>query len=326
MPTLSTLQCVTNARNLGIPACLLDILNVKGGALCPPGYYIPQAALASPAALKTQLLNDSRADSKAARIFFFGNFADFKDNSEAPVEEKLGYGDVSTVRDGVLDWQFRFRVGGLELSNRLRSFNRAGNWFIFVDSNNQLIGTQTTDVSGNSVIGAIPPIEFYQDVFKVNDGKKTTEYWSKFRFQPKFINEQIAYIQDAGFDILSSIPGLQDVYLSGVAGGTSGVYQITPLAGAAKVNLTALFPTAIASAANWTAANAQTGAAITISSAALGTGANAGTVTLTLATTAPPYPAGISDKVSINLVGPTELATGLIPGYESAAPVLITKN
>lgn len=326
MPTVSQLQCITNGQNTGIDACLLDIANVKGVAFCPPGYVIPKAKFATKALLLAQLLADSRSDSKATRIFMLGNFSDFKDASEPPVEEKQGYGDVGTVRDGIYDWQFRFRIGGLLLSNKLRSRNRAGDWFLFIDNKNQLFGTTAVDSTGALTIGAIPPIEFYQDVFKVNDGKKNTEYWSKFRYDPTYINENVAYCMDAGFPILSSVLGLQDVVLSGVAGGTSGVYQITALAGAAKTNMAALFPTALAVVGAWSAINTQTGLPITISSVALGTGANAGTFTVTTATTAPPYPAGSTDTVSFNLVGPTELATALVPGYESTGPVAIIKN
>lgn len=325
MATVSTLQCFSEGKNTGLDACPFDPKNVKGGFFCYPGYVIPAASFAN-GGLRQQLKNDAMNDNKALRIFPFANFADFKDNSEKPVEEKLGYGDVGTVRDGIYDHQYRFRIGGLLQSNKYRSRNRGGDWFIFVDNNNVPIGTTALDATGTPSIGAIPPIEFYQDVMVLNDGKKNAEYWAKFRYQPRYINELVAYSMDVEFDILSTILGLQDVVVSVTAGGTSGVYQVTLLAGAAKINLATLFPTALASASLWTASNNQTGASITISSVALGTGANAGTFTLTLATTAPPYPAGITDKVAINIVGPTELATALVPGYESTGAGLCTKN
>lgn len=323
MATISTLQCVNGLSNTGIEACSFDPKNIKGGFFCYPGYVIPAAAFANGGLLQ-QLKNDCMNDSKALRIFPFGNFADMKDNSEKPVEEKLGYGDVGTVRDGIYDLQYRFRIGGLLQSNKYRTYNRAGSYYIFVDANNAILGTVGVDSTGAASIAAIPPIEFYQDVMVLHDGKKNAEYWAKFRMDPKYINELIAYSVDVEFDILSSILGLQNVMLSGVAGGTSGVYQLTALTGAAKINMATLFPTALASASLWTAVNATTGAVITISSVALGTGANAGTFTLTLTTTAPPYPT--TGKINFNLVGPTELATALIPGYESTGLVAITHN
>src|SRR6185312_11532986 len=315
MATISTLQCFNEGQNTGLDACPFDPKNIKGGFFCYPGYVIPATAFANGGLLQ-QLKNDCMNDNKALRIFPFGNLADFKDNSEKPVEEKLGYGDVGTVRDGIYDWQYRFRIGGLLQSNKYRSRNRGGDWFIFVDNNNVPIGTTALDSTGAPSIGAIPPIEFYQEVMMINDGKKNTEYWSKFRFQPRFVNELVAYSMDVEFDILSTIKGLQDVTLSVTADATKGVYHVTALAGAAKINLATLFPTALASASLWSGLNDVSGLALTISSVALGTGANAGSFTITTATVAPPYPAA-PGKISFNLVGPTELATALVPGYES---------
>ncbi len=325
MATYNTLSAAAGERNTGLDLSgLLDPSNIKGGFFCYPGYVIPAASFPN-GGLLTQFKNDCMNDSKSLRLFPFANFSDFKDNSEKPVEEKQGYGDVGTVRDGIYDHQFRFRRGGLLLSNRLRSFNRQGNYFLFVDNNNLLVGTAGVDSTGAPSIAAIPPIEFYQDVFMLNDGKKNAEYWAKFRYQPKYINELIGFSQDVEFDILSSILGLQDVTLSIVADATKGVYHVTALTGAAKANMATLFPTALASASVWSFLNAVTGAAITISSVALGTGANAGSFTITVTTTAPPYPAGAT-KVSANLVGPTELTTALVPGYESLGAASCNAN
>ena len=327
MATYNTLAAAASVRNTGLDSLgLLDPTNIKGGFFCPPGYVIPAASFPN-SGLLTQFKNDAMNDSKSLRIFPFANFAEHKDNSEKPVEEKLGYGDIGTVRDGIYDLQYRFRRGGLLLSNKLRSFNRQGNYYLFVDNNNLLIGTQGVDATGAPSLAAIPPIEFYQDVMVLNDGKKNAEYWAKFRFQPRFVNELIGYSQDVEFDILSTILGLQDVTLSMTADATKGTYHVTALAGAAKVNLANLgaLSTSLASSALWVFLNAVTGAAITISSVALGTGANAGTFTITVATTAPPYPAG-STKVSANLVGPTELSTGGVSGYESLGAASVNAN
>lgn len=325
MATLSTLQCVTGAKNTGIGACNFDPKNIVGAFLCPPGYVIPAASLAT---LQTQLLADSEANSKSARIFPIANFFDFKDSSEAPVVEKFGYGQSNTVRDGVYDWGFRFRLGGLNLSSALRSFNGNSNWFLFVDSKNQLIGTQALDTTSAISIGAIPAIEFYTDPLKPNDGKSTTTYMANFRFLPKFINELIEYVTDPGFDILSTVTGLQDVTLSITSDATPGVYHLKALAGPAQVNLANLgaVSTAIAAVGNWPSRNVLSGAAIVPTSVTVGSGANAGTFTVTLPTTAPPYPAGVSDKVGINLAAPATLAAAGAPGYESLGEAQIVHN
>lgn len=325
MATYNTLAAAAGERNTGLDLSgLLDPSNIKGGFFCPPNYVIPAASFPN-GGLLTQFKNDAMNDSKSLRIYPFANLSDFKDASEKPVEEKQGYGDVGTVRDGIYDHQFRFRRGGLLLSNKFRSRNRQGDYFMFVDNNNLLVGTAGVDSTGAPSIAAIPPIEFYQDVFVLNDGKKNAEYWMKFRYQPTFINELIGYSQDVEFNILSTILGLQDITLTMTADATKGVYHVTALAGAAKANMATLFPTALASASLWNFINAVTGAAITISSVALGTGANAGSFTITVSTTAPPYPAGAT-KVAANTVGPTELATGLVPNYESLGAASCNAN
>lgn len=318
MATVNTVQCVTGAQNTNMGNCFFDPKNFVGAFLCPPNYVIPASALAT---LQTQLTTDSTVDNKASRIYPVPNFFDFKDASEKPVEEKFGYGQVNTVRDGVYDWQFRYRLGGLNLSNALRSFNGASYSFLYVDSKGQLVGTSTFDNTGAATIGGIPPVEFYQDPFMPNDGKKTSEYWAKFRFLPKYINEQVAYITDAGFDILTVIKGLISVKLTGAIQSVALTYNVTPTTVPAGTNLAALYPTALAAGAVWTATNHATGAAVVINTVTLN--AN-GTSFDILLTTGANYPA-IGGKMDFNLVGPTELATALVPGYESLGPVTITR-
>src|SRR5581483_4316580 len=228
MATLTTLNCVTGGKNTGKSGCYFDPKNFVGVIHCPANFVIPAAQLPT---LQAYLLAQSEIDSKALRIYPTGDFFDFKDSSEAPVVEKFGYGQSNTVRDGVYDWAFRYRLGGLNLSNRLRSRNGSSDWYLFIDSKNQIIGTTATDNTGAASIGAIPPIEFYADPFKPNDGKKTAEYWANYRFLPKYINELVAYITDAGFDVLSTITGLKDVAMTGVGSATPGTYTVTPVAG-----------------------------------------------------------------------------------------------
>jgi hypothetical protein len=322
MATLSTLQCVTGAKNTGISTCVFDLKNIVGAFLCPPNFVIPAAQLPT---LQAYLLAQSENDSKALRIYPVGNFADFKDSSEAPVVEKFGYGQTNTVRDGIYDWAFRYRLGGLNLSNRLRSFNNGGWWYIFIDSKNQFMGTSAIDNTGAATIGAIPPVEFYADLFKPNDGKKTSEYWINFRFLVKYINELVAYVTDAGFDILTAITGLKDVTLTGVGSATPGTYTVTPVAGDDKTNLASLLPVAILQTGAWKAYNTESGATVPITGVTLATSGLA--VNIACTTTSPPYP-GVGQHISLDLVGPTELAALATPivGYESAGPVSIAKN
>src|SRR5579872_26496 len=146
--SLNTVSCVSGAINTNMGSCTFDPKNFVGGFLCPAGYVIPATAFASPSALKTQLINDMQNDNKALRIYPLNNFFNFKDSSEKAVEQKFDYGQVQTVRDGIYDWSFEFRLGGLNLSNALRAYNGYAWSFLFVDSKNQLVGTQAVDLTG----------------------------------------------------------------------------------------------------------------------------------------------------------------------------------
>lgn len=323
MATLTTLQCVTGAKNTGRSGCFFDPKNFVGVLLCPANYVIPAAQLAT---LQAYLIAQSEVDSKALRIYPIADFFDFKDSSEAPVVEKFGYGQSNTVRDGIYDWGFRYRLGGLNYSNRLRSHNGSSDWYLFIDSKNQIVGTTAKDSTGADSIGAIPPIELYADPFKPNDGKKTSEYWVNFRFLPKYINEQIAYITDAGFDVLTVITGLKDVTLSLVGSSTPGTYNLTMLAGDDKTNLVSILgTTALNQVGAYKITNTQTGAVITLTTATAN--ATTGIVALAVDTTDTDYPT-TGQKLTADLVGPTELAALSTPivGYESAGGASAVKN
>lgn len=313
---------VTNTENLFFTSGTNSFLDIGGTSTAGTVPVTNTTSSASaPGALLAQLKSDMMNDNKALRIYPIPNFFAFKDSSEKAVEQKFDYGQVQTVRDGIMDWQFEFRLGGLNLSNALRSYNGYAWSFLFVDSKNQLLGTQGVDVTGANTIGAINPIEFYQDPFMPNDGKKLSTYTSKFRFQPKYINELVAYVTTAAFDILSTITGLIDLSLTGVESATPGTYNVTVTSRVGGVNVGALFSTALASASVWTSAADATGLPVTISGV---TWNAAGGFFALVVTTSGNYPA-LGAKIDFNLVGPTELNAALVPGYESTGPAIITR-
>lgn len=312
---------VTNTENLYFTSATNSFTDIGGTSTAGT---VPVAnttgAAAAPGALLAQLKSDMQNDNKALRIYPIPNFFSFKDSSEKAVEQKFDYGQVQTVRDGIMDWQFDFRLGGLNLSNALRSYNGYAWSFLFVDSKNQLVGTQGVDLTGANTIGAISPIEFYQDPFMPNDGKKLATYTSKFRFLAKYVNELVAYVTTANFDLLSTITGLIDLTLTGVESATPGTYNVTVTSRVGGVNVGALFSTALASSALWTSAADANGLPVTITTVIWNV---AGYFAIAV-TTSGNYPA-IGQKIDFNLNGPTELATALVPGYESTGPAVITR-
>jgi len=313
---------VTNTENLYFTSATNSFTDI-GGTSTAGTVPVTNTTQSNPTAgaLQAQLLSDMQNDNKALRIYPIPNFFNFKDSSEKAVEQKFDYGQVQTVRDGIMDWNFEFRLGGLNLSNALRSYNGYAWSFLFVDSKNQLVGTQAVDLTGANTIGAISPIEFYQDPFMPNDGKKLATYTSKFRFLPKYVNELVAYVTTANFDILSTIKGLQDLTLTGVESATPGTYNVTVTSRVGGVNVGALFSVALASSALWTSAADASGLPVTITTVTWN--ATGGFFAIAV-TTSGNYPA-LGAKIDFNLVGPTELNAALVPGYESTGPAVITR-
>ena len=323
MPTINNIFAALTPGNVGLGQAQFDPKIVKGALIVPKGYIIPGASLAT---LQTVLQNAAMADGKSARIYPISNFTEMRDGSEKVVEQTFGYGAKIVVRDGMYTWSFQFVQGGKTLNDALRTFNGSSYDIFFIDANGVLMGTKYVASDGTLGLKAIPVIQMYTQPFALNDGKKVAEYVIDFTFDPKYLNELGSYIADAGFSILDTILGLQDVVLSGSANATSGSYDLTvqtPLG----VNLGDQYGTSfgLLQLACWLITNATTGLTIAPAVSTPFT-YNAATkkITIALLKTDPNYPT--TGKVQFNLAGPTELATAGVVGFESTGPVQITKN
>lgn len=322
MATVDTIQALAAVKNTGIPKTALDIKNIKGAFLVPAGTTLTAAQVGT---LQSTLVGLAQNASKSARLYPFANFVDFKDNSEEPVVEKFGYGSRKTVRDGVNDWAYRTEKGAQQLLNAARTFN-GDDWdFLFVDNKNVLIGTAWVDGTGANGLKAIPCIEFYANPAKNNDGKKNTEYWINFCFNPIFINDEIAWVADANFDILETIQGLGNAVISSPgASGTSGTYKIIILDDLGN-NLVDLYGAAFV-ASLFAATNYVTGATIPITSVTVSSFSGVSGITVVLDKTSANYPTvAAGNKVAINQ---SSLASWIAAGidFESNGAVAITSN
>lgn len=322
MNLLNSLDCIAVLGNTGVGACNFNPKNIVAAILTPKGYQIPLAAAASSAALLTQLQADAQAPTKAARIYPISNFVAAADASTGLQKQTFSYGVEAPVRDGINNWTFQFVSGGLSLLSKLRLYNKTTSYdFLFVDADNNIIGTKGKDSTGNKVLQAIPNMYFWAHQWKVNDGSKVTDYQIEFAFLPNYVNENVGYIT-AGFDFTSNILGLQDLVVSGAGNATPGTYDLQVVTDATGFNLGDLYPTALASAGLWVASNTATGTSITITSVTYS--AVTKKFSLVLTTTAPPYPA--SGTITFNLAAPSVLAAAGISGFESLGSVAITKN
>lgn len=317
MSLLNSVNCITDAGNTGVGTCFLDPTKIIGAILTPKGYTLAAADLADSAALLAKLQADTLSSLKADRIYPVMNFVEINDQSTGLQKQTFAYGPEAPVRDGINNWGFKFRKGGLSLLQKLRLFNKSTAYdFLFVDDRNVIYGTQNADGTG---LTAIPSMYFWAHQWKPNTGSAAAEYMAEFAFLPQYVNEYLAFAE-AGFDFTTNVKGLVDVTLSGAGAVTSGVFNIAANGGGA--NLGDLYPTELADATLWTAKNTATGADITISGVTYDN-VN-GKFVLTLATTAPPYPA--SGTITFNLASPATLAAAGIVGYESAGSIAIARN
>lgn len=309
---MATIDNITTSQipaNVGIGSKYFNPKLVKGALIVPKGTIITTANLST---LQTVLQGLAQNDTKDARLYPIANFVDFKDNSEKPVTQSFGYGAEVTVRDGIQKWAFQFIKGGKTLNDALRTFNGDLWDFFFVDQKNVLFGKTCS-----TGIQAIPSIEIYTDPLILNDGKKIAEYVINFKFDPKYLNEEGAFIADADFDILDTIFGLQDLVLTGVLSGTAKTLNLT-VKSIMGQNIGALYTsgtTGLGNKAVWTCVD-DGGASVTISTMTW----NSLGYFVAVCTTG--YP--VSGKVHFNLVGPTALAAAGVAGFESAGEVAIT--
>jgi hypothetical protein len=324
MASVNTLKNNLLSKNTGLVSKPFDPKRIAGAIITPKGYSLTAAQVAT---LQTKLAADAALDTKALRIYPVANFLDFKDNSEKPVEQSFSTGAEVTVRDGVYKFGFQFTKGGQSLQAALRAFN-GSNWdFLFIDDSNQIIGTYYLDATGALGIKAIPSIEIYTSAWMLNDGKKVAEYVINFKFFPKWINENRAYIAvdpTTEFDVLQTVTGLKDVQLKVTGSATPGTYYVQ-LFDTENVNLFGELNPGMAAAAMYKVTNTLNGGTITPTSVTADVANQR--FTMVLPTTGN-YPTGTGQdtKLTIDLVGPTELIAGNVEGIESLGAFTITKN
>lgn len=314
MADLNKLNCLTSLGNTGFGSCVLDFKNIVGAIRLPKGAELDIADI------KASLIAAVRNNNKALRAFPFFNLISTVDSTEEIVIQTFQTGAKKVVREGFNDWKFQYVDGGLTLHKQLRTFNYQTADFLFVDAENKIMclpGSTVTKIKGIPVTGGF----FHALPWKLNDGSKVAEYMVQFTMPVKYTNDLVAFVK-ADFDVPSTVLGLQDVKVTGVGAVTSGVYNMNVETCSVGTNLGDLYPTELASSSLWTAKNTATGASITISGVSYDA-ANKKFV-VTLATTAPPYPA--TGTVSINLADPSTLSAAGVDGFESIGAAAITRN
>lgn len=309
-------NCADNERNVGFGGCVVDFKAIKGLFLVPKNKVYTQAEFDD----LRKTLTDGTMASKKDRIYPIHGFETPTDNTEDPTEWVAASGRPEVTNESSYKWMFQFLDGRLCLSNALRSFNESDSFaYIFYDKKNMLIATTKLDATGQKGYAGIPKELFYAYPWKMNDYSNPSAYRIKVAFRPEYINELIAFKQSP-FP-LTEIVGLQNIVLTSVTAGAAGVYKIQASTGCDGQNLFELYQAELAAAALWTATNASTGAAITITSVAAD--ANLKTFTVTLSTADPDYPA--AGNIIISLVSASALDVAGISPFEGI-PVVVARS
>lgn len=318
MAELNKLYCSGSQANTGTGDCFVNLGKIIGGFLAPGNMVLTPTDLADLATTLRGLIDGPTG----TRIYPFGPFVGVTDSTADTVMQTLGYGLNVPVRESPYDWVFQFIKGGLCQNNKLRTRNNTQQYVYLFDDNNVLVGTKGVNGSGVAGIAPINLDVFQAYPFKVNDGTNITQYRVQLQFQPKQINENIAFVY-SDFS-LSTLSGLQDVALVVASGPATGVVQILATAGCAQENLYDDFADDLDVAALWKAYRADTGAVIPVSTVVKNPGISGFTVTLDI-TDANYIALTATGKVKLTWDTPVALAAAGVSGYE-AIPVTYTRG
>ncbi len=317
MPELNKAACAINLMNTGTGECVIDPKLIRGAIRTPKGKIFNATELL---ALQVTLAAARLAALKSNRIFPIDGFTTPTDNSEETVFQTMGDGSQVPVRDGHYRWLFQYQKGGLCKSIALRSHNFQDTEWLFFDDNNLLIGYRRQITPGVYGLAGIPLV-FHAMPWKMATGSEVSAYRVMFDFEAKYINDYLGFVQ-ADFP-LSEIQGLQNLVLRQTGASAAGVIKIQVLAGCDYANQYDLYNTELAAVGLWTAINAATGNAISLTSVVADPNAKAFTITLTAAD--PDYPAIAGGLVTLNLADPAALDAADVSGYEGI-PVTVQRG
>lgn len=302
--TINTLSCIVSKSNTGFGRCNFLPGLIKMAIFVPKGYFI----LGTDDAY-TQLAADIMNDNAGARVYPLGQFINFTDQATAAGTQSFNYGTSLTTNDGVPKWLFQILNGSHCLyETMVAAFSRQQAQYdvFFIDSNNFLIGVQTTvtqsDVAKDALRG-FSMEEIYVPNWSPANSSAVPKYEISFTFGSTLqYRNNLAFIElsDDGLDNFS---GLQTVVLSSAIL-DDNTWGITALENCTNTNIGERYGDTFAATDLWSAVNATTGGSITITS--VGYNPTTEQYEILLNASDPDYPA-IGDPIYINLIPPTEL-------------------
>lgn len=298
------LNCDVRRKNVGFKGCVLDWKLIAGCFLFDNFKSFSASELAS---FQTTMQTLAWQDDKENRVYPVHRFKNPADATEDPTIQTFTDGSKAKVRDGVYDWTFQITSGGWGLLQALRSHASNGNTYVvFYDKQGQLLG-----VNSNGLFSTITLQIFDALPWKMNTGSETAAYRIHFVFDVESANENAEFAQ-ADFD-LTQIVGLQDIkIIVNSFNKSTGVANISLVTERGGQNLFDQYNTDVV-AALFTAFNAETGGAITVS--VLAAVPTTKTFNATISTADADFPH--SGVISFSMVPPSLLSDAGIEGFEA---------
>jgi hypothetical protein len=142
-----------------------------------------------------------------ARIYPIFRFDGMTDSSEDAVKTTSGYGSETFVRDGKYKFVFDMFLGGHQLHQKIRKYNKSKKKCLLVDSNGTVMGTKNSD----GLLTGFSMDYFNAKPFKFNDGANPAKYQLEICLsKPAELNENIGYIK-TNLDVEEVVKGITDV-------------------------------------------------------------------------------------------------------------------
>lgn len=310
---VNIINCGTSVSNTGVTNCSYDPANFEGVILLPKGKTLTKSEVAAINATITALIEN---DNKALRAYPIQRFEGCELKNTESTYRESGYGVSSKTRQGKYGFVFEYRDGATGLHKQLSSFDGKQGEFdaIFMDAkNNGLAGMSKDGVTFKGF--TLDRIDIPNVMF--NNGTDPTLYHIDLGLAyPEEVNNFISFIpMPDDIDVMDYV-GLQNINMvvdTELAAVTAGTLNLKFMAGG--VDLYDTYNAQLDTASLYTATNAATGAAITITSVTAVPATKSFAVLLD--TTDTDYPA-VGGRAKIYFGDVSDISTAGMPGYGEA--------
>lgn len=302
MAQQNLLTCGSVAGNMGKPTCIHNPALIIGAILVPKGTILDAADLAD---IQTVMQAGTVNATYSSRWHIIGKFKEFNDNSDQRQQKTWGFGEKTTTREAVYNWEFTYYDSMCMHKNLLKFKYRHNQYDVFfIDSKNNMIGTEVVANAalGNVGFAGVSLTEFHVDNWKPATGSDPAMYKCSFDIEDASqLNEYYSFAQ-LPFSPLKEILQVSDVRIEQlVAPDASGTFTISLYTGCGSENLVTKLGSSIANTARFKCLNRETGGTITVSTVTVSGSGNSNVLVVDVDSSDADYPAS-GDEFTIELV------------------------